>query len=110
MEEIRVHLHLHLEPEASDRVTDRLDSILHAVATLAAHTKESLMAVSAQIQTFSDRVNTATNEIAATLKTLRDKVAAGQTLSAEDTAVLDAAATRLEAMGVDPENPVPTVG
>lgn len=63
------------------------------------------MAVSAQIQAFSDRVNAATNEIAADLKALRDKIAAGTPLSPEDAAVLDGLATRLEAIGVDPENP-----
>lgn len=63
------------------------------------------MAVSAQIQAFSDRVNAATNEIAADLKALRDKIAAGAQLTPEDAAVLDGLATKLEAMGVDPENP-----
>jgi hypothetical protein len=68
--------------------------------------KESLMAVSKQIQEFSDRVNVATNELAADLKGLRDKIVAGTALTPEDTAVLDGIATKLEAMGSDPENPV----
>lgn len=62
------------------------------------------MAVSAQIQAFRDRVNAATNEIAADLKALRDKIAAGTTLTPEDAAVLDGLATKLEAMGQDPES------
>jgi len=64
------------------------------------------MAVSKQIQDFSDRVNAATNEIAADLKALRDKLAAGATMSAEDAAVLDGIVANLELMGKDPENPV----
>lgn len=63
--------------------------------------RELLMAVSAQIQAFSDRVNAATNEIAADLKALRDRIASG--LSAEDAALLDGLAAKLEAMGQDPE-------
>mgnify|MGYP001575948878 CR=1 FL=1 len=61
------------------------------------------MAVSAQIQAFSDRVNAATNEIAKDLQDLRDKIAAGTPLTPEDVTVLDGIASRLEAMGVDPE-------
>lgn len=67
--------------------------------------EEQIMAVSAQIQAFSDRVNLATNEIASDLKALRDKIAAGG-LGPDDLAVLDGIASKLEAMGVDPENPV----
>jgi hypothetical protein len=107
MDGIRIDLHVH-SPEGSDRVAEQLAKILHAIGALEAHTKGNLMAVSAQIQAFSDRVNAATNEIASDLQKLRDKVAAGTQLSAEDAAVLDAAASKLEAMGVDPENPVPT--
>lgn len=106
----RVDLHVYFHHEHPDRVTAMLDQILHAVANLATHTKESLMTVTAQIQEFSDRVNAATNEIAADLQALRDKVAAGTPLTEEDTALLNAAASRLEAMGADPENPVPPVG
>ncbi len=65
------------------------------------------MAVSAQIQAFSDRVDAATDEIAADLKALRDKIAAGTPLTADDQALLDAKIVRLEALGKDPENPVP---
>jgi hypothetical protein len=68
--------------------------------------KEQLMAVSAQIQAFSDKVNAATNEIAKDLKDLRDKIAAGTALTPEDSAVLDGIVTTLEKLGQDPENPV----
>jgi len=68
--------------------------------------KEQLMAVSKQIQEFSDRVNAATNELAADLKALRDKVAAGTALTPDDALVLDGIASKLEAMGADAENPV----
>jgi acetylornithine deacetylase/succinyl-diaminopimelate desuccinylase-like protein len=105
---LRIDLHVHPH-ESSDRVAEKLAEILHAVVGLTTITKERLMAVSAQVQAFSDRVNAATNEIASDLKTLRDKIAAGSTLSAEDQALLDSAASRLEAMGVDPEDPVPAV-
>ena len=108
MDGIRIDLHVHSH-EGSDRVAEQLAKILHAIGALEAHTKGNLMAVSAQIQQFSDRVNTATNEIAADLKALRDKVAAGTPLTPEDASALDGIASRLEAMGVDPENPVPTV-
>jgi len=104
----RLDVHFYFHPnESSDRVTEKLDQIHHAVARLATQEKADTKMVSAQIQAFSDRVNSATNEIASDLKALRDKVAAGQPLSPEDVALLDSAASRLEVMGVDPENPVP---
>jgi hypothetical protein len=82
-------------------------AILAAVFAAYLGLRRQIMAVSAQIQAFSDRVNTATNEIAADLKALRDKIAAGTALTPEDVAVLDGLASRLEAMGADPSDPVP---
>lgn len=64
------------------------------------------MAVSAQIQAFSDRVDKATSAIAAKIQALTDKVKAGNPLTPEDVALLDGEAAKLEAMGKDPENPV----
>jgi len=66
------------------------------------------MAESAQITAFRLRMLAATNELAADLKALRDKIAAGTPLTPEDVAALDGIATQLEAMGVDPEDPIPT--
>lgn len=107
-DKLELHVFMHGDGGVSDvGVSEKLTQILTTLGVMETHQKEHLMAVSAQIQAFSDRVNTATNEIAADLQALRDKIAAGTALSAEDTALLDAAAARLEAMGQDPENPVP---
>jgi hypothetical protein len=64
------------------------------------------MAVSKQIIEFSARVDAATNEIAADLQALRDKIAAGTALTADDATALDGLASKLEALGKDPEAPV----
>ncbi len=52
------------------------------------------------------RLDAATNELASDLRALRDKIAAG-TVTDADMAELDRVASALEALGQDPENPVP---
>jgi len=102
----RLDVHVYAE---SSSVGEKLDRILSLLGVLQTQQQEHHMAVSAQIQAFSERVNLATNELAADLQALRDKIAAGTALTPEDVAVLDGIATQLEAMGKDPENPIPNV-
>lgn len=101
--QVTITVHIHPAPDQFATLLAQGARILAALQ----HQKESLMTVSSQIAAFSARVNTATNEIAADLQALRDKITTGGSLSEADAAVLDGIATRLEVMGVDPENPVP---
>jgi len=56
---------------------------------------------SEQVQALNERFNAATNEVAADLQTLRDKIKDG-TVSDADVAALEANIARLEGMGADP--------
>lgn len=70
---------------------------------------DALMAKSDEILAVLKLIDAATNEIAADLERLRanitDGMTAEQTKAVQDQLV--ALQTRLEALGVDPENPVP---
>jgi predicted nucleic acid-binding Zn-ribbon protein len=90
---------------------------VHAVALAALaqenhQLKENLMATAEE---FAQRLDVATNEIAADLQSLRDQLQAvrdqipAAQQAAVDTALaqLDAPIARLEALGQDPQNPVP---
>lgn len=68
------------------------------------------MATKDQVDHLVSRLDTATNTVAATLKDLRDKLAAGGLTAEEEAAAitsLDGAIARLESLGADPGNPVP---
>ncbi len=65
------------------------------------------MPVSPQVQAIADRLNAATNNISAVLSSLRAQIAAGTPLSPEDLALFDAQIAQLDALGTDPNNPVP---
>jgi chromosome segregation ATPase len=85
---------------------------LAALAQANNQLKESLMATAEE---FATRLDNATNEIAADLQSLRDQLQAvrdeipAAQQAAVDTALaqLDAPIARLEALGQDPQNPVP---
>jgi hypothetical protein len=99
----RPHAHRH-----TDRATHRkLDAVQKSLDALTRLVRRNHMAESAQITAFRLRVEAATNELASDLKALRDKIAAGTPLTPEDMASLDGIATQLEAMGVDPADPIP---
>jgi hypothetical protein len=99
-----VTVHVHQDSDPTTRV--KLDAVLSQLQALRTQGAQH-MAVSEAIRTFASRVDIATNEIASDLKALRDKIAAGTPLTAEDQAELDRMASRLEDIGKDPENPVP---
>lgn len=76
------------------------------------HIKQKLKKIMAKQETFDAlivRLNAATNEIAADLQKLRDEIVAlpKDTVSDESLATLDTNITALEAMGVDPVDPIP---
>ena len=56
------------------------------------------------------RLNTATNEIASDLKALRDSLKGGLSAAEADKAIADLTPSieRLEGLGADPADPVPT--
>jgi len=62
------------------------------------------MAVSPAVAQIIAEFDTATDAIAARIAKL---IAASTTLSADDTAALEAEVAKLQALGKDPENPVP---
>lgn len=69
-----------------------------------------LMPTKQDFDTLLAAVNTATNKIAARIQALIDKLASGGLTPAEEAEVqagLAAAVAQLEALGADPENPVP---
>ena len=65
--------------------------------------KEKDMAVSAAVAALITEIDQATDKIAARIQTLIDK----GTLSADDTAALQAEVDKLNLLGQDPNNPVP---
>jgi hypothetical protein len=83
-------------------VMGKLDQIL---------TREKMiMATLAEFQAGFQRMDQATSQIAARLKRLSDQISAGGMTPDEEAqavAQLNAAASALEAMGKEPENPVP---
>lgn len=92
-----IHAHVVIEDQQSAKVLAELQAL-----------KEAVMTQADTIRALAGRLDAATNEIATDLKALRDKVAEG-TVTEADLAPLDATITRLEALGADPENPVPDV-
>lgn len=79
------------------RVQSRLLAIQQALDI--AELKEPDMPVSPAVATFAQQVDDATNQIAARIQKLIDN---SGTLSAEDTAALQAEVTKLQALGKDP--------
>lgn len=100
------HVTVHVHHEADASVLQKLE-VLSAQLTALHQQGVQHMAVTETIRVFAARVDAATNEIASDIRVLRDKVAAGTPLTEEDQAELDRLATALEALGRDPENPVP---
>jgi predicted lipoprotein len=100
---VHVHLHSHSDP-----------AVLRLLADIA-NKQEQHMAVSNEMRGVIDRINTATNTIAAKLRDVQTKLEAaladaGMPAGDEASAVseLGTIATQLEGIGADPADPVPT--
>lgn len=68
------------------------------------------MALSQETRAVIDRLNTATNKIAARLTKLAEQIATGGMSAADEAAAvteLNALAANLEGMGTDPDAPIP---
>lgn len=113
---INITAHIHVDSDKTDDILRRLRAI-EAGITGAAGLTQTLSRISedlmARTQEFTDlvtRLDAATNELASDLQALRDQIANG--LSQTDTdavlATLDSKIATLEALGADPNNPVPT--
>lgn len=97
---IHADVHVHVGPDTA--TLDRLSAIERGVQALIAQGG----VMNEKITQLSQRLDAATNEIAKDLQALRDAIA-NNTVSEEQLTALDSTITRLEAMGQDPENPVP---
>lgn len=93
---INIHLHIHNYP---DRETKESLNLIN-------NKLDKIMAKQEQFDAMVARLNTATNDIAADLKLLKDQIAAG-TVSDESLAKLDADIVKLEALGASTDNPIP---
>jgi hypothetical protein len=97
-----VHVHVHVIPDAAhDRMTALEDRL-----TLLEAQGAALMARQQDVDRIITDLNAATNEIAADLERLRGDVVAN-TVTDASIATLDGIVARLQALGQDPENPVP---
>ncbi len=87
-----------------------LGAIFVLVVVVAVRQEVIRMASEAEFQAAFDRVNVATSAIAAILRDLRDKLKAGGLTAQQEDAELEKLGTvadALEAMAVEPANPVP---
>lgn len=100
-----LHFHAHVVP---DELAAELAALKARVTALEAQ-GATLMTRQDEVNTLIGRLDAATNEIASDLTRLREEIRSG-TVSAESTAMLDARIAQLEALGQDPENPVPETG
>lgn len=85
---------------------DKLNQLLALVRAVRAQ-ETIMMNQNDQILAFSQRLDTASTAIAAELTALRAKIVG--TVDPATLTALDANIARLEALGVDPANPVPAV-
>lgn len=88
----------------------QIDAHLHDVLrhlTYIGHQGRVIMAQNAELKAFLDSLNTYTNEIAGDIDTLLAHVAAGNTLSDEDKAALQAHSDTLKAIAAKSDNPLP---
>lgn len=103
---ITVHVHSHdAEAVSVHRV---LDTILTRLRALEAQNGDLLMA-SAELKAALAKIDTATDNIAADIRRLKDKIGTGMT-EAEVAAVqadADRLVTKLEGIAADPDNPDP---
>lgn len=97
-----VHVHVHVIPDAAHA---RMTALEDRLALLEAQ-GAVLMARQEDVDRIIVDLNAATNEIAADLERLRGEIASG-VVSEASIQALDGMVARLQALGQDPENPVP---
>jgi hypothetical protein len=85
-----------------------LAGLHNLAATMAANHKEALKFM-AGITIQLDKLDSATTKVAAELKKLRDVLASGTAATPEEMARFDALVANLEAIGTDPNEPLPPV-
>lgn len=102
-----IHVHV-VDDKALQSVQDRLDLLLTNINRVFAQ-GEQLMAAADDMKAVLTRIDTATNTVAAELKDLTDKVATSMSPAdvADVQSRLAAAATKLEGVAADPNDPVP---
>lgn len=103
-----LELHLHL-PEACGALTEVPAALARMQSTLDQLGVTLMAAISEAVRALTARLDAATTELAADFKELRD-AATDRPLNAEELAAFDTRIATLEAMGKDPENPVPAAG
>jgi hypothetical protein len=108
---IDAEIHIHVHGDRDDRSSEVLRK-LGDLVTLYQQLlrKVSTMATKADFDALVVAVNTATNNIAARIAALEAKIAAGGLTGEEEANVLaelGSVRTALEALGADPDNPVP---
>jgi ribosome-associated translation inhibitor RaiA len=98
----RIDIHVHATDQELRRVTQLLERIL-------TQGRELLMA-SAELKAVLARVDTATDNIAADIRRLKDKIGTGMTDDevAEVQGLAEAVASKLEGIAADPDNPDPS--
>jgi predicted RNase H-like nuclease (RuvC/YqgF family) len=97
-----LYLHVHLVSDAAQAEIRALTDRITALEAQGGH----LMARQEQLDALLGRLDAATNEIASDLTRLRDEIRTG-TVSEASVSHLDEMIARLEALGRDPEDPVP---
>jgi hypothetical protein len=108
---IDAEIHLHVHGDHGDRPSEvlrKLGDLVTLVQQL--QRKVSTMATKADFDGLVVAVNTATNNIATRIAALEAKIAAGGLTAEEEQGVLvelGNVRTTLEALGADPNNPVP---
>jgi ABC-type transporter Mla subunit MlaD len=108
---IDAEIHIHVHGDRDDRPSEvlrKLGDLVTLVQQL--QRKVSTMATKADFDGLVVAVNTATNNIAARIAALEAKIAAGGLTADEEANVLSelgSVRTALEALGADPNNPVP---
>lgn len=103
-------IHIYIHQESSDRVTERLEQILHAVG----HIMSTVTDIKTLITQMNDETNALSAKIDAELKAIADlqaQIAAGSPASQQDlddiTSGLQAVSDRLKVLGSDPAAPIP---
>jgi hypothetical protein len=108
---VDAQIHIHVHDDRKDRPSEVLQK-LGDLATLVKQLQRGLsnMATKQDFNELVTAVNTATNNIATRIAALEAKIAAGGLTAEEEQGVLmelGSVRTALEALGADPNNPVP---
>lgn len=108
---IDAEIHLHVHGDRDDRPSEVLRKLGELAAMLLQlQRKVSTMATKQDFNDLVTAVNTATNNIATRIAALEAQIAAGGLTAEQEQSVLQelgSVRTALEALGADPNNPVP---